>query len=389
MGLARPKDERVFPTHYDQGREMTQLLKDNPWIEDVQCQARQEVLADLHKAWSACFNKENRQARKPHWKRKGDPMRIFAPAATVPYDLTGDRKTGKLTFGGPRYKPLGTLKIVLDRPTKGIVKGWSIKRDGQEWYAVAGCEIEIADPVPVNDKAVGIDRGIALFLADSDGRTVENIRAGGHLETRIARAQRQVDHKKRGSENQHKARAKVAKLLRLAARQREVLVHTASLYYAENYGTVVIEKLNLKNMTASAKGDEENPGSNVRQKAGLNRAMLDTAGGKFVEALKYKVDERGGRVPEVNPAGTSTTCSECGCDDPRNRPSQAVFHCISCGHEENADFNAAKNIKARGLTMAPPEPKKSKKRTFSRGRKPKVGETAVKPTAMQPAEATG
>ena len=380
-GYGRSREERVYPSHYDQSKQMTELL-DAPWIADVQRHARQETLVDLDKAWSRCFKK---LARAPHWKRRGGAMRIFAPTATVKHTLSGDRKTGKLTLAGPRYAPLGTLKIVLDRPVQGVVKGWSIKRDGEEWYAIAGCEIEVADPVRVNDKAVGIDRGVALFIADSDGHTVENIRARDHLEKRIARAQRSVDSKKRGSSNQKKARGRVAKLLRLAARQREHHANTQSHRYAEAYGTVVIEKLTVKNMTASASGTVEEPGSNVKQKAGLNRAILDTGWGKFAEGLKYKVAERGGTVIEVAPQYTSQTCPGCGCVDATNRLTQSEFKCVSCGFTGNADVVAAQNILAQGLAAKPPEPKRVTQ-TFRRGRKPKTSETAVKPTVKQPAE---
>ena len=384
MGLARPKSERVFPSYYQQKREMTQLLEEYPWIEIVQCQARQETLADLDKAWSRCFKK---LARRPHFKRRGDAMRIYAPS-TVPFTVEGDRKTGRLSFEGPRYKPLGVLKIVLDRPILGTVTSWSIKRSLNEWYALPGCDIQMPDSTPVNDKAVGLDRGVAVFLADSDGGMVPNLRAREKLDQRIARAQRQVERKKKGSQNQKKARLKVAKLARLAARQREVAIGTASKFYAENYGTVVIEKLNIKGMTASAKGDLENPGTNVAQKSGLNKAILDVGWGKFGDALKYKVTDRGGRLLEVNPAGTSQTCPECKFRDPESRITQSLFRCTQCGHEENADTVGAKNIKERGLNLlAPPEPKKRVK-TFQRGRKPKLVETAVKPTVVLPTEVT-
>ena len=384
-GLARPKEERVYLSHYEQCRQLTELLDAAPWIADVQCQARQEIVADLDKAWSRCFNG---LARAPHWKRHGDAMRIFAPTATVKYDLVGDRKAGALAFAGPRYRPLGTLKIVLDRPTRGAVKSWSIKRDGDEWYATASCEIEVAEPVRVNDKAVGVDRGVALLLADSDGHKVPNVRARGALEDRIVRAQRQVDHKKRGSNNQKKARARVAKLLRRAARTREVAVNTASLRYAKSYGTVVIEKLAIGNMTASATGTVDHPGKQVAQKSGLNRAILDAGWGKFAEGLKYKVAERGGTVIEVSPSYTSQTCPGCGCVDATNRPTQSEFRCISCSYAGNADVVAAQNILTRGLAAPTPTPKTVIK-TFRRGRKPKTSETAVKPTAKQPAEDSG
>jgi putative transposase len=315
-------------------------------------------------------------------------MRIYAPCVTVEATSTGDRTTGVLTLGGPRYAPLGPIKVVFDRFTQGTVKSWTIKRElDNEWYVIACCEWEIADPKPVNDLTVGIDRGVKLFIADSTGRTVDNPRARDTLERRIARAQRQVDKKTKGSSNQKKARTKVARLLRLAARQREALIGFESLRYAKSFGTIVIEKLNINNMTKSAKGTEEEPGTHIAQKAGLNRAILDSGWGKFGEALKYKTAEQGGTVLEVNPAFTSQTCPKCGHVSPENRPDQATFCCVKCGYTANADVNAAVNIEVKGLSAPRPEPKKVKK-TFHRGRKPKMVETAVKPTATLPVEDT-
>ncbi len=96
-------------------------------------------------------------------------------------------------------------------------------------------------------------------------------------------------------------------------------------------------------MTASAKGTVDEPGTNVRQKAGLNKAILNTGWG----ALKYKLAYKSARLVEVNPQYyTSQTCSRCGFTDKGNRPTQAKFKCLVCGHTDNADINAALNILA-------------------------------------------
>ena len=380
MGLARPKEERKFVNNYDQQKQMTDLLPEYPWIAEVQCQARQEILADLDKAWNACFKG---LAKQPHWKRKGDPIHIYIPSTTLPYALNGDKKTAKLSFKrSPAYTKLGPIKIILDRPTRGIIKSWSIKRSQNEWYATARCLIEIPDPIPVNNKIVGIDRGVKLALADSNGRQVENPRFLVELQPRIIRAEREVSRKKKDSRNQKKARKKVARLKRLVARRREVFINTESLYYAENYGTVIIEKLQVKNMTASAKGTAEEPGKNVKQKSGLNKAILDSGWGLFNRTIGYKLEERGGTLKNVNPCRTSQTCPNCQHISKDNRKTQSEFKCVKCGHTENADVTAAKEIKARGIRNKIVIKKSITKISKPRGRK----QIAVKPTVVQPAE---
>ncbi len=153
--------------------------------------------------------------------------------------------------------------------------------------------------------------------------------------------------KQKGSANQRKAYERVAELKRRKKRKLDDLLHKESAYYAEHYGVVVVEDLQVGNMTASAKGSPENPGKNVAQKAGLNRAILESGWGRFVTMLEYKLAERGGRLVKVPPHYTSQRCSACGHTEAGNRPSQAKFLCQSCGHAENADVNAAKNIENR------------------------------------------
>jgi len=368
LGVGHARCDRHYPSYYEQTRQITELLPMLPWLADVQCQARQEIVADLGKAWSSCFKK---LSGKPRWKRRGAAVRIFAPTSTVKFTLIEAGKKGStLLLHGPKYKQLGPLRIVLDRPLVGTVKSWMLKREGREWYAIAGLEIEKEQPAPVNNKVVGIDRGVVLMLADSEGRVVPNPRFGKQLERRLARAQRRLAKKKRGSKNQQKARAKVARLHRLAARRREVLVHTQSRYYAEHFGTVKIEDLNIAAMTASARGTKEAPGSQVKQKAGLNRAILDSGWGLFDLSLRYKMAENGGELLRYAPPYTSQECPHCHHVSAANRISQSLFVCEKCGYEGNADVVAARNICNKDPIEAVCD-KKPRKKIFSRGRRPK------------------
>ncbi|MCA1775376.1 MAG: transposase, partial [Loktanella sp.] len=94
-------------------------------------------------------------------------------------------------------------------------------------------------------------------------------------------------------------------------------------------------------------GTVDAPGTNVRQKAGLNRAILDQGWHGFETVLAYKLEERGGHLCKVDPRYTSQTCSACGAVDRGSRESQASFHCRTCGFRAHADHNAAINILRR------------------------------------------
>ena len=117
----------------------------------------------------------------------------------------------------------------------------------------------------------------------------------------------------------------------------------ASTGIARRFDLIRVEDLKIGNMTRSAKGTRENPGRNVRQKAGLNRGILGSGWGLLVRRLEEKAP---GRVEKVRPALTSQRCSACGQVDRSSRESQARFVCTACGFAGHADVNAAINIAA-------------------------------------------
>jgi putative transposase len=141
----------------------------------------------------------------------------------------------------------------------------------------------------------------------------------------------------------------VARFQAKLARRRKDAAHKATTRIAKNHGIIVVEDLKVRNMVASARGTVESPGRNVRQKAGLNRSLLDVAPAEIRRMLAYKAAWFGGRVIAVPPAYTSQSCNTCGHVDRGNRLSQARFVCLACGHVANADVNAARNILDLGI----------------------------------------
>jgi putative transposase len=143
---------------------------------------------------------------------------------------------------------------------------------------------------------------------------------------------------------------------------------------------VVLEDLQVKNMSRSAKGTQKAPGRRVRAKAGLNKAILDQGWAELRRQLQYKMQWCGGQVLAVDPKNTSRTCPECGHVAADNRKTQAEFRCVSCGHSAHADVVGALNILARGHRVL------ACGGDVSRARPARVGRaTSVK---QEPAEAT-
>ena len=133
-----------------------------------------------------------------------------------------------------------------------------------------------------------------------------------------------------------------------------------------------VEDLNVRGMTRSARGTLDAPGRNIRQKAGLNRGILAAGWSALLTRLEHKAP---GRVEKINPAYTSQTCNACKHVARESRESQAVFRCVTCGHSDHADINAAKNIAdGRSVTARGDRVKsaRSVKREPQRARPPKV-----------------
>lgn len=221
---------------------------------------------------------------------------------------------------------------------------------------------------------MGIDRGVVAAFADSTGRVVENPRFLAAQARRLARAQRAVSRKEKRSKNKAKAVLKVAKIHRKVRRQRDHFLHVESARYTKNHSVIVLERLHVAEMTASAAGTTTEPGRNVAQKRDLNRNILDVGWSRFAEMVRYKAAIQGGEVREVAAAYSSQTCSACGHIAAENRVTQAVFLCVRCGHTENADTNAAKVIFSRGTHggagcggSATGRPKKQQLRVVRRG----------------------
>ena len=101
-------------------------------------------------------------------------------------------------------------------------------------------------------------------------------------------------------------------------------------------------------MSKSAAGSADKPGQNVQAKSGLNKSILDQGWFEFRRQLEYKLAWNGGMLVTVPAHNTSRTCPQCGCISADNRKTQALFRCVECGHEGNADHIGAINILARG-----------------------------------------
>jgi len=308
------------------------------FLKECPSQVLQQKLKDLEKAFRDCFDKSQSLKRMPVFKKRrmGDSIR-FPQSFRIDNRSIFLPKIGWIGF----YK---SCKIT------GTIKNVTLTRCGEKWYASIQVEQMIEIVKHTSDSEIGIDAGIKCFAAFSDGTKVEGVHSFRKHEDALVRVQRKLSRKKRGSNNWKKQKRKISQLHHTIANVRSDFLHKLSTDISENQAKVYVEDLRIRNMSASAKGTIEEPGRSVKAKSGLNKSILDQGWFEFRRQLEYKLFWRGGMLVVVNPRHTSQQCSCCGHTAKENRVSQNVFRCLACGHEVNADVNAARNILTVGQT---------------------------------------
>jgi len=223
------------------------------------------------------------------------------------------------------------------------VKTLTLKREHRRWYVIVTVDTE-AEVLPATGREVGVDVGVARFLTTSDGEIVDNPRFLDTAAARIADLQRRKERAKRGSRNRKRLRRALAKEWRKVRNQRRDFHHKEARKLVDTCDAIGLEDLRVANMTRSARRTVEQPGRNVRQKAGLNRSILDAGWAQFTQILAAKAESAGRRVILVDPAYTSLDCHACGTRC--TRPQQDTVVCPRCGPMD-ADLNGACNIATR------------------------------------------
>jgi putative transposase len=301
--------------------------------------SQQATLRRLGKAFDA-FYRRCKAGQAPGYPR----FRALDRWDSVEWPSDGDGCKWKPEAVRVYLQGIGHIKVHAHRAAQGRVKTIALKREGRRWYVVLSCDDVPAAPLPAAGREVGVDVGVARFATTSDGEVIANPRFARESADELAEAQQALARKKRGSVNRKRAKAKVGEVHRRIRNRRADFHHKTARALVGSCDAIALEDLKIRNMTRSASGTPEQPGTNVAAKSGLNRSILDAGWGQFMSILAAKAEEAGRRIVLVDPRHTSINCHQCGARC--LRPWQSLVICPVHGGMD-ADVNGARNIYTR------------------------------------------
>ncbi|MFC4327445.1 RNA-guided endonuclease InsQ/TnpB family protein [Streptomyces andamanensis] len=320
------------------------------WLAEVSSTVLQQSLRHLDQAFQRFFKGPGRYPRR---KRKGR-----SPDGAV-YVRTGFRwvedperpGTGLITLA-KQSRPLD-VRWSRALPAGVVPVRLSVTRDRAGRYFVSVLVEERIPPLPTvlvgsarEPKAVGLDLGLASLVTLDDGTKVAHPRLLRRYGEKLARVQRELHRKVRGSGNREKARRRIARLYALIGDVRRDMLDKLTTRLVRENQVLVVEDLSVRTLSRAARGKGR------RRKAKLNQAILDAHWGELVRLLRYKCEWYGRTLVIVDRFFPSTRrCSACRVSGPRLDVSVRGWTCPECGVVHDRDVNAAVNLRDEGMRL--------------------------------------
>ena len=307
-----------------------EIEKDKRYLQ-IYSQTRCEIKCRILKAYQNFFRrvKERHNGKKqkagfPRFKSMDRYYSIVYPQDNGSFHIEKERKTDML-----RVSRVGRMKIDLHRQIEGRIKTLTIKKEGGNYYAIFTAIKDVKVPKVKDTNPVGIDVGLKTFAVLSDGTKISKPNFRKNQEKHIARWQRIVARRKRGSKRRQTAKDRMDREYEIANSQTNDYLHKITNKLVNSgYTSFAVEKLQIQNMVKNHK---------------LAKAINYASWNRFFQLLSYKAESAGMKVVEVDPRNTSKTCSNCGNIQTMSL-SKRIYFCEVCGMQEDRDINASINI---------------------------------------------
>jgi putative transposase len=311
-------------TYSMQQNALPSFKKEHPEYKTVHSQVLQDVLRRLDRAFKNFF--EGR-ARYPRFRNRDSYRSFTYPQVDVVRETFAK-------YGLIYLSKIGFVRIIVHRPfNSSRVSRINIARKSNKWYA--NLTVDLPEPEQVDgDRSVGIDLGLLHFYALSNGTTEDTPKFFRKSEQKLAKLQRRLSRKKKGSKNRRKARARVSRCHEKIANQRRDFLHRKSYNLVTGFDVIVMEDLQIRNMV---------------QNRHLAKSIHDAGWSAFQGYIEYKCRKFGKQFIKIDPQGTSQACT-CGHHVPKDL-SVRVHRCPRCGLVEDRDVVSAKLILERGLKI--------------------------------------
>ena len=337
---------RIAVTSAAQYAEITALRREDARFRAVYRECVDAVLHRLDLAYEAFFRRVKRgeTAGFPRYKAASRWRQLTFPhgSRALKFNATQSRV---------RIPGVGTVGVRKGRPVPAFGRAFVSEKNGR-WYALFECTRDPA-PLPSTGHIIGVDRGVHVLAATSDGELLANGKYGERLRRVVRGHQRALEAATERDEqgrcinrDDPKRMTLVRRLARAKEREANARLdhaHKAALRLIRSADVIGLEDLNVSQMTRSAKGTVASPGRNVAAKAGLNRAMLDAGFGLLRRLIGEKAAYAARRVIEVDPKFSSQTCRHCRHVSGKSRRRRR-FRCVACGWSAHADVAAALEI---------------------------------------------
>ena len=308
-----------------------QIKESNDFLKDVSAAAIQQKRIDFDETKKQFFNK-NRSTKLGRMKfKKKNVSRESYRLPNQKFKL--DQENGTI-----RIEKIGHVSVVLDRtiPSDANYRSVTVSKTPSGKYFVSILVKTNVDALPLTGRSVGIDLGLKDLFIFSNGDVVNNPRWFRKSQSKLAKVQRHLSRKQKGSNRYEKQRIKIAKVHEKISNQRKHFLHCMSTALVKNFDVIFSEDLHVAGM---------------KKAMNFGKSVSDAGWGEFVRQLEYKSKWYGKTFFKIDRFyASSQICSSCGHKDGKKSLDVRHWTCSACGTQHDRDLNAATNVLLKGYS---------------------------------------